>query len=330
LCDDCNSKLQQSHTFREQCISVFHKSNPDFKIAPIEEPPPSLQTSENYFIGEEVNSSSLVVEPESHFVTTTGEINEDFSEDGNAQSEDFDEVYFELVESPSSSTDDDRNIKTRAKRAKATIKQINLKSEETIKLRQSYTVDEKLEIIHFAENSNNRSAARKYGINESSVRCFRKHKDSLVQEDSSESKDTMKRRSYTVQTKLQIIQFAEDHNNREAARKYGINESSVRCFRRHKEVLLKMNPNKMTNRGALPHWPELESELKKWVEMREIETGSKVSFNNIKASAKNIASKQGIADFNGSNSYIFKFMQRNQIPSASPRRRNIKKEEDNS
>lgn len=134
------------------------------------------------------------------------------------------------------------------------------------------------------------------------------------------------RKSYTVEEKLNIIKFAEENNNRVAARNFAINESSVRCFRRQKEMLLKMNPQKKTNRKANPHWPQLEEELKQYVVNHPAEHGSKAKLKEIKAEAIEIAAKHGIEKFNGSNSYIFKFMQRHNLPSASPRPRKIKAE----
>jgi len=56
------------------------------------------------------------------------------------------------------------------------------------------------------------------------------------------------RKSYTVQQKLKMIEYAEQNSNREAARKFDLNESTIRCFRRQKETLEGMNPNKSTNR----------------------------------------------------------------------------------
>lgn len=134
-------------------------------------------------------------------------------------------------------------------------------------------------------------------------------------------KNVMNRKSYTVAKKLQIIEYAEDHNNRVAARFFNINESSVRCFRRQKEMLLKMSPLKKTNRKAFPHWPDLETELKEFVINHPKAHGTKAKLKDIKEKAIEISKKNGIENFNGSNSYIFKFMQRHQLPSASPRPR---------
>lgn len=65
-------------------------------------------------------------------------------------------------------------------------------------------------------------------------------------DDSKEGKKA--RKSYTVQQKLGMIEYAEQNSNREAARKFNLNESTIRCFRRQKEMLERMNPNKSTNR----------------------------------------------------------------------------------
>lgn len=139
-------------------------------------------------------------------------------------------------------------------------------------------------------------------------------------------KPIVSRKSYTVQEKLKIIEYAEEHNNRVAARNFNLNESSVRCFRRQKDVLLKMNPDKKTNRKAFPHWPNLEMELKEFVLNYPSTHGTKAKLKDIKKAAIEIASRHGIENFNGSNSYIFKFMLRHQLPSASPRPRKVKKE----
>lgn len=134
----------------------------------------------------------------------------------------------------------------------------------------------------------------------------------------------MNRKSYTVEEKLKIISYAEEHNNRVTAREFNVNESSVRCFRRQKEMLLKMNPQKKTNRKAFPHWPKLEEELKEFVISHPIKHGTKAKLKEIKQEAIEIAAKHGIEGFNGSNSYIFKFMTRHQLPSANPRPRKHK------
>ncbi|CRL05370.1 CLUMA_CG018139, isoform A [Clunio marinus] len=136
--------------------------------------------------------------------------------------------------------------------------------------------------------------------------------------------DSKNRKSYTVEDKLNIIEFAESMNNRVAARHFNLNESSVRSFRRQKEMLLKMDPTRKTNRRALPHWPKLEKELKKFVEDYPNKFGTKAKLKDIKQEAIKRASELGIQNFNGSNSYIFRFLKRNELPSACPKPRKTK------
>jgi Tc5 transposase DNA-binding domain/Brinker DNA-binding domain len=152
----------------------------------------------------------------------------------------------------------------------------------------------------------------------------RKSSTSKRDETEGDSRSVLSRKSYTVTDKLKIIAYAEENNNRQAARHFNMNESSVRCFRRQKELLLKMCPEKKTNRRALPHWPDLEEELKEFVLNHPTKHGAKAKLKDIKKEAIVIAEKHGIAGFNGSNSYIFKFMQRHSLPSASPRPRKQK------
>ena len=44
----------------------------------------------------------------------------------------------------------------------------------------------------------------------------------------------MPRRSYTAVFKLQVISYAEEHGNRAAGRKFDVDESNVRKWRRNK------------------------------------------------------------------------------------------------
>lgn len=125
------------------------------------------------------------------------------------------------------------------------------------------------------------------------------------------------RKSYTAQQKLEIIEYSEKLSNREAARKFNLNESTIRSFKRQKESLLSMNPQKSTNRRGVPYWPELEKHLKEWVEKQP----TRPKMNDVREEAIKLAKKMGYDNFSGSNTYIFKFMQRNNIEAASPRPR---------
>lgn len=147
-----------------------------------------------------------------------------------------------------------------------------------------------------------------------------------IPEDSFEEKKViiprkMNRKSYTVEEKLQIIAFAEENRNRLAARQFGVNESTVRCFRKQKDMLLKMRPDKKTNRRGSPHWPKIEDELKQYVIEASKASGSKIKMKDIRTKAIELAVKHGVHNFGASNSFVFKFMQRHSFPIASPRPR---------
>jgi transposase-like protein len=62
---------------------------------------------------------------------------------------------------------------------------------------------------------------------------------------------------YTSEKKLKIVVFAEINGDREAARQFGVAESSVRDWRITKGVLKIMNKKKRAFRTEIPHWLEL-------------------------------------------------------------------------
>lgn len=150
-------------------------------------------------------------------------------------------------------------------------------------------------------------------------------KSSNAKKQAEDNPSQNKRNSYTVGIKLAVIELAEKQGNRVASRIYHMNESCVRGWRKQKDQLLKMNINKKTQRRAFPHWPELEVELKQWVN-DQYQNDTKVKIQDIKSRAIEIAQKQNLPNFKGTNSFIFKFMKRNDVPSASPKARKCKVE----
>jgi hypothetical protein len=103
----------------------------------------------------------------------------------------------------------------------------------------------------------------------------RKYKDiSSVSIQETSDNDAVKasakgRKSYSLQEKLEIIEYSEKFSNREASRQFQVNESTVRCFKRQKDNLLKMSPKKSTNRRGTPYWPSLELKLKEWADQQK-------------------------------------------------------------
>ena len=60
--------------------------------------------------------------------------------------------------------------------------------------------------------------------------------------------------SYNTALKLEIAQYAESHGNWSAARKYGVDKSNVRLWRKSKPMLDKMPRLRRANRGAPAHF----------------------------------------------------------------------------
>lgn len=137
------------------------------------------------------------------------------------------------------------------------------------------------------------------------------------QENSDKSKCKTTRKSWPAIKKLEIIAYAERTSNRQAARHFEINESTVRNFRKHKAQIEAMNPKQSTNRHGTIYWPKLEESLKEWVSSLP----KKPKIHQIQTKAIELSKLYGYEKFSGSTSYIFKFMQRNGIDSSSPKPR---------
>lgn len=131
------------------------------------------------------------------------------------------------------------------------------------------------------------------------------------------SKTKGSRKCWTAAQKLDVVDFAERTSNRHAARHFKINESTIRNFRKNKEMLKAMQPTRSTNRHGSIYWPDLEVGLKEWIQ--SLPETPKI--HEIQKKAIELAKNIGCEKFSGSISYIYKFMQRNGINSSSPRPR---------
>ena len=74
-----------------------------------------------------------------------------------------------------------------------------------------------------------------------------------------------RRCSYSTALKLEIAEYAESNGNRSAARRYGVDESNVRLWRKNKEMLDKMPRLKRAHRGAPAHFLEMEKQLVEYI-----------------------------------------------------------------
>ncbi|KAL1472121.1 hypothetical protein MTO96_023164 [Rhipicephalus appendiculatus] len=72
-------------------------------------------------------------------------------------------------------------------------------------------------------------------------------------------------RSFTAAFKLQVIEYAEEHGKREAGRKYDVDEKRLRYWIKQKDALAATNRSRKAFRGKKCKYPQLESELLKYV-----------------------------------------------------------------
>ncbi len=97
---------------------------------------------------------------------------------------------------------------------------------------------------------------------------------------------------------MEIIKYAEDNGNREAARIYSVGESSIRDWRKIKIVLEAMPPSKRARRKRSAFWPQLEDQLKKWV-IDERKSKRRVLTVAIRLKAQELAEQMDIEGFKG-------------------------------
>jgi transposase-like protein len=121
-----------------------------------------------------------------------------------------------------------------------------------------------------------------------------------------------RRKSYTREKKLEIVEYAEKNGNRSAARQFETNEKSVRQSRQQKSILQAMRPTKRSQRRGKEHWNELEIEVKNWIKSERKE-GRRVSTVTIILKAKEIAEKNSIVNFKGSQMWCHRFMRRHRL-----------------
>lgn len=69
-----------------------------------------------------------------------------------------------------------------------------------------------------------------------------------------------------------------------------------------------------------PYWPDLEKNLKAWVE-HERSLGKTITSFHIKIEALRMARERNINNFSGTKKWCYSFMRRNQIPARSRKKR---------
>ncbi|KAJ1185329.1 hypothetical protein NDU88_002123 [Pleurodeles waltl] len=122
----------------------------------------------------------------------------------------------------------------------------------------------------------------------------------------------LKRHAYEAQFKLQAISYAVVNGNRAAAKKFNINESMVRKWRKQQNELRQAKTTKQSSRGNKSRWPQLEDQLEQWI-IEQITTGRSVSTVTIRLKATTIAQDMKIEHFQGGPSWCFRFMKRRHL-----------------
>lgn len=204
ICDNCNTKLVDALEFQQNCIRVYKKNNLNH-----------LQYTKSL----NSNTSEIGSKDQEYYILQTADdvyTNEEPTEN-HSQLIDNEFAVYEINEKEMQYEEQDKESCSKTPE--------NPKNELDIQ-----------ECLIISKQSEN----------DDSLLTYNDDQNISYLDDSKGGKKA--RKSYTVQQKLQMIEYAEQNSNREAARKFDLNESTIRCFRRQKETLEGMNPNKSTNR----------------------------------------------------------------------------------
>lgn len=123
-----------------------------------------------------------------------------------------------------------------------------------------------------------------------------------------------KRKTYSLNFKLDAVLYAEQNSISKAAEHYGVDRTQIIRWKKQKEVI-EMHPNKASKgikRVRSCKWPALEAHLKSWITSQRKE-GHQVSGSLIIREARAHAIRMNIHDFKGSPHWIFQFIKRNRV-----------------
>jgi len=351
ICDVCLCKLEESHAFKDKCIENYESEYQKCEVAYEEEEilmePEELVAYNRQCIGEDdMHNHEYVVKAEPMEEVPFEEIegNEHFLEDESGGDE-LDHIEEE---------EDKKVVRYRARYSAAKKLDAIAIAEQSSNRQASkiLTIDEscirkwrlKKEAIQLVHEKKPMALSFKLERNNENFKLERTN-ESLKLEQSNEPqaststeeyiiesiddtavetkteqrpKEFRPRKSYSSGQKLEVVSFAEVTGNRQAAKIYQIDESCIRKWRGQKELLECINQERGTKRKPNLHWPELEAELRNWVNA-QMDTGKLLKPSEIKAQAIQLAKERNIDNFKGTSSYIFKFMERYHIPARKPK-----------
>jgi hypothetical protein len=120
--------------------------------------------------------------------------------------------------------------------------------------------------------------------------------------------------TYSLNFKLEVIEFAKSSNNHAAARKYKVDVKQVREWKKQEEQIKANNGKRMRLEGGgrkLIHLA-LDEEVLHWIECQR-KNKLRVTRKMIKLKAKSIASIMNAEPFAASEGWLWKFLARNHL-----------------
>ena len=128
---------------------------------------------------------------------------------------------------------------------------------------------------------------------------------------------TEKRKSYDLKFKQGVIKYAEENSNKESGRKFSIDESMVRRWRKKLSKISDKSSSQSKKRrlsgvGQKPFLGNLEEELVEKI-INEREKHHHVPCKLITVWAQQLATEHNLHEFHASRGWLFNFMQRSSL-----------------
>lgn len=123
-----------------------------------------------------------------------------------------------------------------------------------------------------------------------------------------------KRKTFTLEFKLNAVEYAHQTSITKAADHFGVNLSQISRWKSQEESMKKKGKkeSKVVKRNRSIQWPELEALLKTWIINRR-KQGFVVSGSSILREARGQAVRMKLDSFKGSSFWIHSFMKRNKL-----------------
>ncbi|CAK5034928.1 unnamed protein product [Meloidogyne enterolobii] len=133
-----------------------------------------------------------------------------------------------------------------------------------------------------------------------------------------------KKKSYTVDFKLEVVEFAKNHNASEACRQFSVDRRRIRDWTQQADKLkelrnstpLHIQKRRLTGAGRHIHNVEFEKNLLEWIKEKQLK-GEKLSRRIIKMQASQMSSNYPEC-FEASEGWLQKFLKRNNISCQTP------------